>query len=99
MADQNPTGADRESPDPRSTAREDAIVEAAVLGFVLQEHPDHLTVSELLLAIEPRTDGFADEDALQRAITRLIGAGLLHLAGGLVVPSRAALCFSRLEVG
>jgi hypothetical protein len=31
-------------------------------------------------------------------MTELIGAGLLHLAGGLAVPSRAALRFNRLGV-
>jgi hypothetical protein len=100
MADQNPTGADRASADAASPAREDAVVESAVLGFILEAHPDHLTPSELSLAIHPRPAGeFPTEDAVTRAIDALVGAGLLHIAGGLAVPSRAALYFSRLELG
>jgi hypothetical protein len=100
MADRNPTDGDRTSCDTPSPAREDAMVETAVIGFVLEAHPDHLTIPELSLAIHPRAVGeFPSEDAVGRAIDALVGAGLLHLAGGLAVPSRAALYFNRLEVG
>ncbi|HEX8753335.1 MAG TPA: hypothetical protein VF731_07950 [Solirubrobacterales bacterium] len=98
MADQNPTGAGCASADAASPAREDAKVESAVLGFILEAHPDHLTAAELSLALNPRDGQFADEDAVERALDALVGAGLLHLAGGLVIPSRAALYFDRLEV-
>ncbi|HEX8752794.1 MAG TPA: hypothetical protein VF731_05185 [Solirubrobacterales bacterium] len=99
MAEQNPTGADRASADPASPATEDAQVESAVLGFVLEAHPDHLTPAELSLAVNPQPGDFASDDAIQRAVDTLVGAGLLHLAGGLAVPSRAALYFDRLRVG
>jgi hypothetical protein len=100
MADPNTTCVDGAAAGSGSPAREDAMVESAVLGFVLEAHPDHLTPPELLLAIHPRSaGGFASEDAMTRAIDTLVGAGLLHIAGGLAVPSRAALYFNRLEVG
>jgi hypothetical protein len=100
MADQNTTGAGCAPSAPQSPARDDATVESAVLGFILEAHPDHLTPPELSLAIHPRAAGeFPTEDAVTRAIDALVGAGLLHIAGGLAVPSRAALYFNRLEVG
>jgi hypothetical protein len=100
MASPNPTRGDRTSCDASSPAREDATVESAVLGFILEAHPDHLTPPELSLAIHPRAAGeFSTEDAVTRAIDGLVGAGLLHIAGGLAVPSRAALYFNRLDVG
>ncbi len=40
--------------------------------------------------------GFDSEDAVERAIRQLVGAGLLHCCGGFILPTRAALYFSRL---
>jgi hypothetical protein len=97
MADPNPTG-DRSPTRRLSPAKEDAIVESAVLSFVLAEHPDHLTVPELSLALNPRREGFPREDAVDKAIRDLVGAGLLYIGGGVVRPTRAALYFHDLEV-
>ncbi len=41
--------------------------------------------------------GFGSEDAVERAIIKLVGAGLLHCCGGFVLPTRAALYFWALE--
>lgn len=97
MATGNPT--DRRLDDPPSTATEDKIAEAGVLGFVLEEHPAHLTIPELSLAMNRADDGFSARDEVERAIRDLVGAGLLCIASGLVLPTRAALYFSGLEVG
>jgi hypothetical protein len=94
MADQNPTC--RESDDSFSSA--DKEVEAAVLSFVLDEHPDHLTTRELILAMNRDEDDFSAVDAIERAVRELIGAGLLYLGGGLVLPTRSALYFTRLPM-
>jgi len=94
MATDNPT--DRQSGDPTSPSEEDARVEAAVLAFVLEEHPDCLTIPELSLALNA-DPGFDSDDAVERAIRELVGAGLLHCQGGLVVPTRAALRFDQLD--
>ena len=92
-----PTDCDPASDSP---AAEDAKVESAVLDYVLCEHPAHLTIPELSLAMNGQHDHeFSRHDAVERAIRELVGAGLFHIAGGLVVPTRAALYCSTLEVG
>jgi hypothetical protein len=93
-------GRNRAWRDPGSPATEDARVESAVLGFVLEEDPDHLTIPELSLAMSRcGAEDFSRNDAIERAIRELVGGGLLRIAAGLVVPTRAALYFERLDVG
>lgn len=41
---------------------------------------------------------FGSEDAIERAIRELVGAGLLHCRGGFVLPTRAALYCCHLAV-
>lgn len=96
MAIGNPT--DCRQPDPESPAAEDRIVESGVLGFILGEHPAHLTLPELVLAMNHDRDDFAVGDDLERAIGELVGAGLLCLKAGFVLPTRAALYFDSLAV-
>lgn len=77
----------------------DAKVESAVLGFLLSEHPDHqLTIPEVSRALNAKPSDFGSEDAVERAIRELVGAGLLHCQGAFVVPTRAARYFARLEM-
>lgn len=97
MADPNPTS--HPCKPPACTTQEDAIVEAGVLSFVLHEHPDHLTIPELSLAMNSVPEDFVRADAIERAIRDLVGAGLLQIIGGLVLPTRPALHVFRLEVG
>lgn len=96
MAASNPT--DHRHPDPDSPAAEDRLVESAVLAFVLDQHPAHLILPELALALSHRSGDFSAEDAVERSVRELVGAGLLHIAGGLVVPTRATLYFAALEL-
>lgn len=96
MATQNPTDCPRV--DHLSPAAEDKVVESSVLGFVLDEHPDHLTIPELSLAMNSSAEDFSAGDAVERAIRDLVSAGLLQVIAGLVLPTRAALCFRGLEV-
>ena len=93
MADQNPT--DRAIPDPSSPQGEDRQVQWAVLTFLLDEYPDHqLTIPEVSLAMNPAGEtAFKSEDAVERAIRDLVGAGLLHCRCGFVLPTRAALVY------
>ena len=95
MADQNPT--DRAFPDSASPAETDRKTEAAVLAFLLDEHPNHLTIPEVGWAMNPRGPQFAEGDAVERAVRELVGAGLLRCGAGLVVPTRPALYCHRLE--
>lgn len=96
MADPNPT--DREARDPVSPAAEDAFVERAVLAFLLNQHPDSLTLPEVSLTLNVDPGDFASEDAVERAVRELVGGGLLHCLGGFVLPTRPALYFARLEL-
>lgn len=96
MATGNPT--DCERPDPDSPAADDELIEAGVLGFVLEEHPAHLTIPELSLAMNRGKEDFSAIDAVERAVGELIGAGLLHIGASLVLPTRAALYFARLPM-
>jgi len=95
MADQNPT--DRALPDFASPAGADRKTEAAVLAFLLDEHPNQLTVPEVSWALNAGAEDFASGDAVERAVRELVCAGLLHHEGGYVMPTRAALYCHRLE--
>jgi hypothetical protein len=82
---------------PIDPASEDRRTESAVLAFALKEHPAHLTIPEFSLAMNQDRTSFSDDDEVERAIRELVGAGLLHLAAGFVVPTRAAIYFNSLE--
>lgn len=80
----------------RNPAEEDRKVQAAVLGFLIDEDPDRFTIPELSRAMNAGPAAFEAEDAVERAVRELVGAGLLHCCGGFVLPTRAALCCWRL---
>jgi hypothetical protein len=75
----------------------DRKVEWAVLGYLLDADPDRFTIPEVSRAMNAGKTGFGSEDAVERAIVQLVGAGLLHCCCGFVLPTRAALYFWRLE--
>jgi DNA-binding IclR family transcriptional regulator len=74
----------------RSTARDDAARESAVLQLVLALHPTTLSFEELVRELGD------DRDAVDRAVADLAGAGLLHRKESFLVPTRAALRFDEL---
>jgi hypothetical protein len=94
MADSNPT--DCVECSPSLPVDQDVQAERAVLAFLLNEHPAQLTIPEASRAINAVPGGFEAEDAVERAIRELDGAGLVHCYGGFAVPTRAALYFARL---
>ncbi|HEY0317383.1 MAG TPA: hypothetical protein VGC49_03720 [Solirubrobacterales bacterium] len=79
-----------------TTRAEDAAAESAVLMRVLDLHPSQVTVAELIREIGGEQVGFAERDALERAVRDLSGAGLLHRHEDFVLPTRAALRFNEL---
>lgn len=79
-------------------AAEEMKAQRIVLGFLLEEHPTRLTIPELCRALYAHPNDFDTNDVVERAIRELDGAGLIHCDGGYAVPSRAALCFDRLEM-
>jgi hypothetical protein len=82
-----------DSPTP---AAEDAATESAVLQQILDLHPAQITLAELTREVGGETPGFAQRDAIERAVRDLSGAGLLHRHDNFVLPTRAALRFSEL---
>ena len=77
-------------------AAEDAATESVVLRQLLDLHPAQLTLAELSREIGGENAGFAERDAIERAVRDLAGAGLLHHHDTFVLPTRAALRFSEL---
>lgn len=96
MAAQDTT--DRGPSDPSSTAYADAMTEGAVLSLLLDEHPARLTIDELSLVLDPGPENGTPNDACERAVRELVGAGLVHRDGCFLMPSRAARYFERLGV-
>jgi hypothetical protein len=79
----------------RTTLSEDEGTESAVLRMLLELHPAHLTMEELVREVGGDR-GFAERDAIERAVRDLAAAGLLHRGEPFVEPTRAAMRFSEL---
>jgi hypothetical protein len=95
MARENPTG--HALHDSGSPADEDSRTEGAVLALLLSEHPTRLTMDEMILVLHADPERGDPEDAGERAVRELVGAGLVHREGRFLAPSRAALYFAALE--
>lgn len=80
----------------KTTWDEDEGVESAVLRHLLDLHPTRLTLVELVREIGGNRGGFAERDAIARAVRDLAAVGLLHQGEEFVTPTRAALRFSEL---
>ena len=79
-----------------TTADDDAATEAAVLQQVIALHPTQVTLDELARELAGEDAGFAERDAIERAVRDLSAAGLLHYRDGFVLPTRASLRFHEL---
>jgi acyl-CoA reductase-like NAD-dependent aldehyde dehydrogenase len=55
-----------------------------------------VTVAELIRELGGEEPGFAERDAIERAVRDLVASGLLHHGGELLTPTRAALRLSEL---
>ena len=78
-------------------AKTDAGFERGVLSLVVGDYPEVYTENELVREAASDPDDFGQRDAIMRAIRSLTAVGLMHRAGPLVFPSRAALRFDSLE--
>lgn len=76
--------------------KEDRAVELALLHHVLDEHPALLGRSDLIRELSIDAEDIAERDAVERAISELIGRGLLQRLGDYVLPTRAAAYVRRL---
>ena len=63
---------------------------------LLDLHPTRLTPAELVRELGGDRGGFAERDAVERAVRDLGAVGLLHQGADFVEPTRAALRFSDL---
>jgi hypothetical protein len=81
-----------------TTRAADLATESTVMRQVLEVHPVLVTLAELVRELAGEAADFAARDAIERAVRDLSGVGLLHLQGDLVLPTRAALHFSDLDV-
>ncbi len=82
-----------------STFAEDIRDQRVVLTHVLVLHPTHLKLPDLVREITGGSKGFTGGDGIERATRDLTGVGLLCCAGGLVLPTLAALHFDELLGG
>lgn len=95
MADQNPTGLG--ATERLTTADQDDRDQVAVLRHVLFLYPEGLTLEELIRELGSFSGASPQRDAIERAVRDLAGVGLLHQVGPLVLPTRSAVVFHRLE--
>jgi hypothetical protein len=96
MAESNPT--DSAACCLNTYAAGEAEAQRVVLSFLLNEHPAQLTIPEVAQALYAHPGDFESNDAVERAIRDLVGGGLLQCHGPFVLPTRAALYFSSLEM-
>jgi hypothetical protein len=71
--------------------RDDLRTQAGLITFALSEHPELLTLYDVLLEM-------GDRDEVRRATRDLIAVGLLRREGDSILPTRAALAFDRLPL-
>lgn len=83
--------------DPPPTADEDARIERLILLATLDAYPEIYSKDELVREITQGLTDFAICDAVERVVRELSALGLLHSFGRLVIPSRAALHFDRID--
>jgi hypothetical protein len=85
-----------ETDDSLTTRAQDAATEATVIQHLLDLHPAQVSDAELVRELSGEGAGFAERDAIERAVRDLGAVGLLHHNGDLVAPTRAALRLSEL---
>lgn len=66
------------------------LLQHAVFTTILDLHPEHLTVGELVLKMRGERQPF-DDDPIREAIRDLRGCGLLRPASDVVEPTHAAV--------
>jgi hypothetical protein len=73
-------------------------VQQAVLALLLEAHPAHRSMDEILREMTDDADDFAVRDLIDNAVRDLVGAGLAHRHGAFVFASRAAVRFDELQL-
>jgi hypothetical protein len=81
----------------RTPAEEEEREQEAILDHLLCEHPDQLTVAELIREFARDEVDAQYVMRIEHNVVELIGAGLLRRDGETIRPTRAALRFHRLH--
>lgn len=81
----------------RTPAEEEEREQEAILYYLLREHPDQLTVAELIREFSHGEAEATDDNRIELCLAELVGAGLLRREGETIRPTRAALRFHRLH--
>jgi hypothetical protein len=81
---------------PPANAKQDLHDQGVVLVQALTIHPTQLRALDLVREITAGSADFAEGDRIERAVTELVGVGLLFRSDELVLPTRAALRFDEL---
>jgi hypothetical protein len=81
-----------------TSASDEEKAEQAVLALLLEVHPAHLSLDEVLRELTDRPDDFAPRDRVNNAVRDLVAAGLVHRHGAFVFATRAAVRFEGLRI-
>lgn len=96
MADENPTGKRAAEPPQPEPEAQDLHDQAVVLMEILANWPTPLGIADLTRDLADDPAEFRQSDRIERAVRDLVGVGLTHRCGVVVVPTRAALRFEQL---
>jgi hypothetical protein len=72
--------------------------QASVLAHLLYLHPTQLTVEEIVREFTNDPEDFEQRDQVERAVSDLVRAGLLHRNGRFAVPALPAVHLDGLGV-
>jgi hypothetical protein len=84
-------------PDARPTS-DHVKAEQAVSALLLDAHPAHLSIDEIVRELTDCPDQFGPRDRVNNAVRDLIAAGLVHRHGAFAFASRAAVRFDELRL-
>lgn len=80
-----------------SHPQDPGVVVGALLGILLDAHPAHLSVSELVGLLAPDEGGETGRDETLVAVGDLVSHGLAHRHGNFVFATVAATRFNELD--
>lgn len=86
-----------EDEDFQSPAKREDRNQAEVLCQVLGIYPEAMTLDELVCELTVASEEFSERDRVERATRDLIAGGLLRRVGELVLPTRPAVNYRRVD--
>jgi hypothetical protein len=77
--------------DPKAPTADDENVQSTILQHLIDLYPAQLTITEVVRELTVASTDFSVVDQVERAICKLIRAGLIHRHGDFLFPTRAAV--------